>query len=1391
VILFPSFCTRLTRLRRSNQKSLAQRETVPSRFAWLALLAIVLLPATARAESDDHNPRWVQHHYGSIDGLPVGSASSARVDRDGFLWIATHDGLARFDGQQFDVHESMRYPAMSGNRVLTLHNDRHGQLFAHSEHGDWLSVQSGKIDRVDLANSTDEYVRFVDPQSLCVTTATALHCSDDSGEYARAFAFPAHTDPALALLGASDDVWMMTRGSEVWRYQSGAWRVLRRPQGQASRLAPQTAALGKDGSIWLESMGRLVSISYDDSVREWHGRDDPKQVRQIRRDIDDSLWISAANGIFRIASGEIERIYPRIPPADDSIYGSWRAPDGALWISDRNQLFRFSSIPQIDNAPADRVLSASGMIRELLFDATGVVWVMTLRDGVYRLSTARVELLGKEVGMAFGNVYGISKDAQGTVWLGSLGSGLAAVARDGSIRRYGRAQGLPGDNPWLVAAAPDGSVLAGTYAPGLWQLAPHSDRFSAVPLPPELQREQILTIAFDASNRFLLGTTDGAWRQDGGQWSRIWPTDQRRTRINAMALDGETLWLGGAEGVWRLSVGKEYPVAEQLLARTSVRDVYIAHDNALWISTNGRGLVRVAADDPHGYQPVQLGRAQGLPSNSPHTVREDAQNNVWINSNQGIFRISQQNLKAFLAGRVHTLSPLVLGLADGMTELEGNGGVQPAATFDDDGRLWFPSQRGVVRFDPIQMPLRENAPQATIDALESEGKPLIVDADNELPIGVRSVQIRYGAADLSAGGQVRFRYRLLPQDQGWTEAQSARTASYAALLPGTYRFELIAGNSDGVWADQPATLVFSVPFHWYETRLAYWMALSLAVIGTFLLFRLRLRQLRQRAVELDMQVRQRTLELSEEKNRVEETLTELAATHTELARTHAEIESRNLRLAAQAQRLESLDRFRSRLLADVSHELRTPLMLVSLPLRDLQQHATRLDATERSRLELSLKQLDRLGGLVEQLVGLVQAESGQMPLRMQRLDLIANLRDIIAGYTPMAELVQVEIALSSNVEQLWTFADRAHLATIFGNLIDNAIKYSPAQSTISIHVDWNDESAQVCVKDQGPGFDSSVAEHLFERFYRAEGPPRLGREGLGIGLALARELVELHAGKIAASSEPGSGARFCVELPLGTAHIAIDDLTLTETHTTTPITATHPAQGEGRVILIEDHPELAAYLAERLGELVPVRCVGSAEEALQVLETTHDVRLVISDVILPGLSGIDLCRRITATTNQETPPVILISAKAGTTDREAGISAGAFAYLAKPFGLDALLQEMARAWPAASARLQATSVQASDIDPLLVVGLKHLSDPSFGVGEWSNLAYLSERQLRRRVNELTGLSPQIWLREQRLLRVRQLLRSGECKTLAEAGSRSGLENPAYLYRTYRARFGDQ
>ncbi len=1381
----------------------------------------------------------IVRRFGLEHGMPVSSATSAQIDDEGFLWFATHDGLARFDGRRFSVYDTERFADMGSNRVVRLYKGQRGSVYGVGALGAFLDIDSRRIARLRLdAQHPEAMLSFVarmqSPKSsdaehgaLCVTLTTGLYCESADASAAttgfyRRRSFAADF-PAIAALPFAEDDWLIVRGQGIFYARPGGQALIFADTtiGVAERLLH--AKVGRDGALVVAVPDGVLRV-HADGRSEWIEVNSELDVVQLHADSNGDVRIYTSHESYRIDStGQRSQIHAR--EVLEAVVRSWPVPTPATgqaslhppadWFSRGGALYRDGEL----------VLRARGDVEDVLFADSGIVWVSTSRDGIYALSPTRVNPIA-DPALAQSNVYGTAIAADGSVWAGSLGGGVFRIGVDDQVQSFGEQHGLPGANIWGVTVAADHSVLAMPLGGGVWRLRPGTERFERIPLPSSLDRARLRSMSFDRAGRLWLAGSEGAWCQTDASagaagWRKQWPTVDRPewARLNVQSLlhdaDGRT-WFGTDQGLFWQSDERSLPI--ERLRGVAVRGLLRAHDGALWVATEGKGLQRFAAGDAQG-MPLQLGRAQGMPSNSPHVIVEDSNHHLWVNSNQGIYRITRDDVESLLRGTARTLSPLTLGLADGLLDLEGNGGLQPSAAMDTDGQIWFPTQRGVVRFSPAHLGSAQLPGRVLIEAVSAGRRAIDLHQANQstlqLPLGVRDFSVRYNAAELNTG-LVRFRYRLLGggRNEEWVDAQSLGSASFDALAPGAYRFEVQAGNADGAWNPEPAILNLTVPAHLFETRLFRWGSLAIALAIGGLVIRWRLKELGQRAQRLEHMVQSRTDELVRAKANVEQALEELAQSHAALSESHLGIESRNQRLAEQATRLESLDRFRTRLLADVSHELRSPLMLVNLPLQELSER--KLPEAERRLVSLASQQTGRLSHLVEQLVSLVQAEAQQIQLQLRRLDLRALIVRVVSGFAPVSLQSGVHFVVGGDTEDglPWVYADPAHITTVVSNFLDNASKYAPANSEVQVRVRYlsASESLRVEVQDSGPGFPDELASRLFERFFRAEGPPRAGREGLGVGLALAQELIVLHGGRIGAinvrghTDGAGSGACFWFELPLGSAHVGIEDLVL-DASSDNPYPSLEFASREqpsAHLLLVEDHPELAAYLAERLAEHCPVVVVPDAETAWVRL---HELRtgLVVSDVVLPGRSGIELCQQIKADAQLANTPLLLISAKAGKADRQRGLDAGAFDWLTKPFGLDALLNCVQRAWPEFSRAGRNADVaaliqppvavaghreqaQATLQDRLLELAFSHLQSSAFGVSEWSERAHLSERQLRRRVIELTGMSPVAWLREQRLLRVRELITNGACRTLAEAGAMAGIDNAGYLYRLYRARF---
>jgi signal transduction histidine kinase/CheY-like chemotaxis protein len=508
---------------------------------------------------------------------------------------------------------------------------------------------------------------------------------------------------------------------------------------------------------------------------------------------------------------------------------------------------------------------------------------------------------------------------------------------------------------------------------------------------------------------------------------------------------------------------------------------------------------------------------------------------------------------------------------------------------------------------------------------------------------------------------------------------------------------------------------------------------------------------------------------------------------SEVARRTAELRERTEAIARQAAQLEEqsralreVDAAKTRFVASLSHELRTPLMLVMDPLAELAESEP---GAAGERLRIALRNARRLQDLVEQLFTVVRLDGGRLPLRARRLAVEPFLRDLVDRHRPLAEDRGLSVSVEAAPVEVW--ADRDLLEQAVGNLIGNALKFTPRGGRIGLSAAAAADRIVIEVADDGPGVAPQDAERIFERWTRAE-PAQA--EGAGIGLSLAREIAELHGGELTlAPSE--RGARFVLALPSGADHLSVSEVALDDPGPASP--SAPPAPGKRRILVVEDHPELRAWLAARLGEEFAVELAVDGAEALARLEASPP-DLVLSDIMMPKVDGLSLCRSIRANPHTASLPVILLSAKGRATEPEAR-AAGADLFLPKPVRTSALLEALRARLPSPEPPVEVeeapgprTELEAEWIGRLEALVRQHLADPDLSVERLAKQVGMSRRTLQRALNRLLGQSPNTWLQELRLAHGREVLLRGG--TVGEAAGAVGL-SPSYFARLYRAWFG--
>jgi signal transduction histidine kinase/DNA-binding response OmpR family regulator len=579
---------------------------------------------------------------------------------------------------------------------------------------------------------------------------------------------------------------------------------------------------------------------------------------------------------------------------------------------------------------------------------------------------------------------------------------------------------------------------------------------------------------------------------------------------------------------------------------------------------------------------------------------------------------------------------------------------------------------------------------------------------------------------------------------------------------------------------------------WRQPWMLVVLLLGLAVVG-LIVFQLRILRLRARERELSALVGERTRELVAEKEKTEE----------------------------QARRLSELDEAKNRFFANISHEFRTPLTLILGPLQDA------LDGRYKDRPEQFEKQVGvmhrsarRLLRLINQLLDLSRLESGEMKLRKEVADLADFTRHLALSFVPLAERRGIQLQVPSEVEALPFEFDPDALEKTLGNLVSNALKFTPEGG--KVHVGLRTEPPEnpshvgIFVKDTGPGISSEDLERIFDRFQQADTSIRRPFEGSGIGLALAKELTELHRGQLLVESTPGFGTTFTVRLPLPETlpSLAVGedngrraagvDLEEAALESGGPPSHSVPATDGDRpvILIVEDNPDVRAYVRDHLEKEYRIVETEDGEQGLAAARE-HKPALVLADVMMPNMDGYEMCRLIKANEELRHIPVVMLTAKAAERDTLEGLQSGADDYLAKPFSVNELKaraanlistrremrEKFSREIIVRPGEITITPEEETFLDHVLEVVNAHLGDSNLTVDWLADEVGLSRRQLERRVETVTGQSPASLVRHLRLERASQLLRAG-AGTVSEIAYAVGFKSAAHFSRAFKEVYGE-
>lgn len=1368
------------------------------RLLLLTLCIILFWGNTLRLEAKKHFfSNYNFCHITEEAGLPNNSVTAVMKDSFGYIWVATQDGLARYDGYRF-LSYGVKEPLyrLKGNYVYTLCEDRQKRLWVGSEAGlDLIDLRTGlSVPAADLGATSElstlfnSFVRSViqtTDGSIWVVTDKMLWCLelDRSGVVTDCYRMQAEADESVSAIAEIEGGVCAGVGNCIYRIVKEGDKL--RKQQLSESIVPfsddwRISCLQADGDfLWIGSNRGLFRYYRQTKTMKRYRYSSHREgmlsqayITDMKLTSDGSLVVSTFNGlnvydresdtfsfIRRVENSEERGLNSNIivclfTDGQDIWAGTQDGGVNLLYLSRRLEVSRLGDIPWKLSPGRTPQISA------VTEDKKGNLWIGTIEGGLYRMNpqTESVQHYAftpnSSTSIIANNVNGILIDSDNHLWAYTWGAGISELDLNKSqpvFRQHSNGE-VPGlEDDFIMSAVED------PVNKGIWFGATHGlifydksqERFSRINLDVDVNEfESVGSLCVDRKNRLWFGTSEGLFIIDLFSFARSC------RHLNYVYLR------------YKLDDKKSTQVER-------INSVFQDSRGVIWLGGKGTGLYRVIADDMNRFQFKHYGPAEGFDEKTVYGVTEDELGNIWIATENGLSRLLV-NSGTFIA----------YGKSDGLLD---KGYDANALYFSQQyNRLYCGKDHGLYQVQlrkPAGLMGSHGVKVSSVRINEgswmyAEKKSLSgLEEGDQLELALTSQGYGYRSS-------VRIRYKS-EEAEKWTELLSEnQVITFPSLASGAYKLEIQSTDGEGKWSERILQLDIQVRPYFYKSWWFLLLLLMSVVCLSILFYRYKVRRLRHRQVLLEQLVAQRTHEL----------------------------EVQNHSLEVMAHHVEDMAEEKIRFFTHLTHEFRTPVTLIHGPIQ--QALALTSDKEVKEQLHIAERNVQDLLSLVNELMDFRKLDTEKVKLNIRPFDLISMIDDLLLPFISFVKHRHITLQACYHLKGLSVNADPTYLHRVLTNLLANAVKFTPDGGHIRLYaarlVD-NKGKVQLylSVSDTGCGIPEKDLPQIFDSFFQAQNKvtyPVFGQTGTGIGLNVCKRIVALHGGVISVKNNRAGGTSFRVLLPM--KEMPTEELSAVNgmsEEDNSVVTEDNSLQ-KATLLVVDDNHDMRRYIRSLLKNEYKLLEAENGVEAMKIIEK-HQVDLIVSDLLMPEMDGLELSKRVKENLATSHIPFLILTAVHSEENEKKCYSIGVDEYLCKPFDADIFKYRIRNILTLRRGYQERLSQPAvlSDISELGLIEESrdkifmdramelmklHYAEAEYGLDAFVRDMGYSKTLVNQKMQSLAGMPIGQFMKNFRLDMGRQLLEQGKGDAnVSEVAYAVGFNDPKYFTKCFKQRFG--